>query len=217
MVLSEQVLYKNESYRLFLYENEHIFHPSEVGITSIWPSTEETYYESTIKIEKLNLILDSFAVRSTAVCPYVNGCAPVFLEEQGEMRTALYKNVNIELNYSGAIIIVKDFIDKYGFEDNYPCYCYKKVLELIFNEGCLITTIDHSRAMLKIRKNIDVGLRNPKVRKDSRCINRFIKSSFIGEYWSKNTTELKSSKTKTKKLTRFRSFLFRKKVEDKIG
>lgn len=198
MMLREKLIYKDETYQIYLYE-EDIFHPSEVGITSVWPSTESLNYEGIYNVDNFNLILHSFTVQSDGAFPDVNGCSPKFLDSDGNKNTVVYEEVSLPLSYSGAIIIAKDFIDKYGFEEDYPCYCYKTVIELIFSEGSLITTIDHSKAMLKIRKNIDAGLRDPKVKKDERCINRFIKSSFVGEYWYKRSHKLRKFFFKTNK------------------
>lgn len=184
----EQVLYKGENYHLYLAEKEYIYNPMDSFVHMVWPSTDSIEYENAYRIDERNIILESALIRtntSNISFTEINSISPKVIED-GNIRTVRYDNINLPLNYTGALIILKDFIDKYGFEIDYPCYCYRNVIELIFNDGCLITTIDHSRAMLKIRKNIDAGLRNPKVKKDIKCINRFIKSSFIGEYKKKN-------------------------------
>lgn len=84
--------------------------------------------------------------------------------------------------YWGGIVIGKDLGNTFEFTNDYPCYCYEKVIELIFNEGKLITTADHSKAMNRIRLNIKKGLRSLKNQQDLICINKFLRSSFIKKY-----------------------------------
>ncbi|BCN31430.1 hypothetical protein [Anaeromicropila herbilytica] len=182
-MLYEKILYKGEEYQLYLFEKEYIYHPSEAGVRSIWPATEPLEYENSYRIDERNLILQSVFINANTntIIDDIKGYSPKVTHE-GDNQKICFENIDIPLDYSGAMIIRKDFIDKYGYEEEYPCFCYKVVIELVFNEGCLITAIDHSRAMLKIRKNIDAGLRDPKVKRDKKCINNFINSSFIGEY-----------------------------------
>lgn len=91
-------------------------------------------------------------------------------------------DLKIGLTYSGGIIIARDFVESYGNFEEYPCYCYKRVFELIFEDGRLVTSIDHSKAMTRIRKNIEKGLRDIRSKKDYKCIQRFIKESFVKNY-----------------------------------
>lgn len=84
--------------------------------------------------------------------------------------------------YRGGIVIGCTLSNTFEFTNDYPCYCYEKVIELIFNEGKLITTADHSKAMDRVRKNIEKGLRSLKNQKDLICINKFLRSSFIKKY-----------------------------------
>jgi len=95
-----------------------------------------------------------------------------------------YYDINQPLHYTGSITIADDFVKDYSMNDTgqAPCFCYKCILELIFEDGILITTIDHSRDMLRIRKNIELGLRSLSKKRDFRCIEHFIKSTFIGNY-----------------------------------
>ena len=46
----------------------------------------------------------------------------------------------------------------------------------------MITTIDHSKAMLRVRKNIDKGYRDLGKFRDRKCIDQFIRTSLLGTY-----------------------------------
>lgn len=89
---------------------------------------------------------------------------------------------NMPVYFRGGIVIGKGLENTFHFEENYPCYCYETVIELIFNEGKLITTIDHSKAMDRIRKNIEKGLRNLDNEIDLASINKFLRKSFVKKY-----------------------------------
>ncbi|MFA9465741.1 MAG: hypothetical protein ACERKN_15785 [Velocimicrobium sp.] len=89
-------------------------------------------------------------------------------------------------NYQGGIVIAKDVINAFDFNDKYPCYCYQIVLELIMSEGKVITTINHSRAMHRIRMNIEKGLRSLDNEMDLACINKFLRATFVKKYAGRN-------------------------------
>lgn len=177
---NEIINYKNQNYILCMSENI-LFHPSKYNISPVW-STSDFEYESTYKVEEYKLLLQSFKVKTDSGYPKINNISPRLLESGDSFDFMEYKDIFEPLDYTGAVVIVNEFMHDYGFFDYYPCYCYKNVFELIFAEGVLVTTINHNRAMNKIRKNIDAGLRNPKNKTDNRCINRFIKYSLVGDY-----------------------------------
>lgn len=84
------------------------------------------------------------------------------------------------IKYSGGILIVKGLLEEYrDYED---MFSYETVLELIFKDGCLITTVDHSKAVLRIRRNLERGLRNMNNSKDRRCIQKFMHRTVICDY-----------------------------------
>jgi hypothetical protein len=84
------------------------------------------------------------------------------------------------VRYSGGILIVKDCLEEYAeYED---MYSYKTVLELIFKDGCLMTSVDHSKAVLRIRKNLEQGLRNLNRGRDRHCIYTFMHRTVICDY-----------------------------------
>lgn len=84
------------------------------------------------------------------------------------------------MKYSGGILIVKGLLEEYAeYED---MFSYETVLELIFKNGCLITTVDHSKAVLRIQRNLERGLRSLTSARDRICIQRFINRTVICDY-----------------------------------
>ena len=99
--------------------------------------------------------------RKTIVINEINGVFPEIIEPKGlidvfnEYRILHYNNLNYTLNYTGAIIIVKDFINKYitgpyAFLSISP-FCYKEIIKLNFMNGILTNTKDLSNYGIKIR------------------------------------------------------------------
>lgn len=84
------------------------------------------------------------------------------------------------VNYSGGVLILRGLLEEYAeYED---LFSYETVLELIFRDGCLITTVDHSKAGLRIRRNLERGLRSMNSARDRLCIRRFILQTVICDY-----------------------------------
>lgn len=82
--------------------------------------------------------------------------------------------------YSGGILLVKGILPEYEvYED---MFSYETVLELIFRDGCLITTVDHSKAVLRVRKNLEHGLRSMNSVRDRHSIRVFLHRMVICDY-----------------------------------
>lgn len=181
------IIYKGEEYQLLLFEGSAVFNPRSFGISPVWPKSSKFEYFSTCIVEDFNLKVKDFCFTSDGSCPVINGVEAVVSETFNGIASRKYFNINMPLDYTGALVIAKKFLGDYGNEKDFPCYCYQNVIELIFKDGVLVTTIDHRKAMAKIRKNIDKGLRDINIKKDYKCIKKFVKKSLVGEYFQSAT------------------------------
>jgi hypothetical protein len=182
MKLFEELVYKEEKYSLILSEEDEIFLPSLFSLKRIWSNFSELDYIATYTIDNYKLLLQSIIVPDNESSPIIRGVKPLKLKSDSFNQDYLeYQSLLEPLSYSGGIVIAKDILWN-SEEEICPCYCYQSVIELIFVNGTLVTSIDHSKAMIKIRKNIDKGLRDIHKKRDAKCINRFIKDSLVGEY-----------------------------------
>ncbi len=176
---------KGEQFEVLNCENQFIFHPVVLGISPVWKMNSPYDFDLRMELDNYKISLRQMWVHSDCVMPIVNEVVPKYgaLEKK---EGVLYNNLDIPIQYTGAILMAHTLVNDYGVHiiegQKYPCYCYKVVYEYVFENGILITTIDHSRAMLRIRKNIDLGYRNLNKKRDMRCIQQFVKSSFIGNY-----------------------------------
>lgn len=181
------IIIDKERYEILANEQTYVFHPEYFGISPIWTNDSNFRYKCLFELTDHQLYLKSFQVTSDRGYPIINNVKPEVCNLENGFETVLYININEPLNYSGAIMfansLVKDYRLPYRMDlYNPPCFSYKFVGELIFEEGKLITSVNHNKAMRRIRKNIDLGLRSLDKKQDIKCIKKFIKDSFIGDY-----------------------------------
>jgi len=177
--------YKGEEYVVLNCEKQHIIHPVVFGILPVWRDSSPFEYRMKLQLESYKLSLKDFWVYVDCALPVINGAAPR-IGTCGETSGYEYQHMNVPILYSGAVLAARTLVNDYGIEreegECAPCFCYKEVYELIFDHGILITTIDHSRDMKRVRKNIDLGYRDWNKKRDQRCIRHFIKNSMVGDY-----------------------------------
>ena len=88
-----------------------------------------------------------------------------------------YKNINIFMEYTGKILIGKDFIREYYIHMGYQrAWAYEVLEELLFDNGKLVKTIDHSEMAKKLRKELED--KPEEIKKISDNIPLFVDESF---------------------------------------
>jgi hypothetical protein len=181
------IIINKERYEILASEHSYVFHPEYFGISPTWTNDSNFRYKCLFELEDHQLYLKSFQVTCDRGYPIINSVKPEVCNLEHGFETVQYININEPMEYSGAIMfansLVKDYRLPYHMDlYNPPCFSYKFVGELIFDEGKLITSVNHNKAMRRIRKNIDLGLRSLDKKQDINCIKKFIKVSFIGDY-----------------------------------
>ena len=197
------IIINKERYEILASEHLYIFHPEYFGISPTWANDSNFQYKCLFELKDHQLYLKSFQVTSDRGYPVINDVKPEIVSSNQELETVQYINVNEPIEYSGAIMfansLVKDYRIQYHLDMNNPlCFSYKFVGELIFEEGRLITSVNHNKAMRRIRRNIDLGLRSLDKKQDVKCIIKFIKVSFIGDYQPQEKKKKRNGKEKLK-------------------
>lgn len=165
MNIIQQIKYMNKDYNILHSEQEFIIHPAAVGILPVSKSALQCSFQSEFHIEDYQLFLDRIILYP------------------GEAGEKLYEFQDYSVSYNGAVLIGANLVKEYILKGSKPaCFSYQNVTELVFEEGNLITNVDQSKAMLRIRKNIDMNLRSLNRGRDVRCIKRFMNSAFVGDY-----------------------------------
>lgn len=170
-MIEQKILYLDKTYTILSAEQEYIIHPAALGIIPISADALQYSYTCNYQINDYQLFLN------TIVLYYPND-----KNTDGPL-TQEYSLNHFAVSYNGAILIGSDLTKEYRMKDNQiTCFSYKNVYELVFDDGNLVTTVDQSKAMLKIRRNIDLGLRSLAKGRDKRVITRFLNSSLVGDY-----------------------------------
>ncbi len=87
--------------------------------------------------------------------PVINGVKPNAAQQKFKLFNNYYCDLNYRIDYTGGLLLANDFIqDLYVHMGFHPAWKYKKVIELIFEDGVLIKELDHSEKMAKFRTQI---------------------------------------------------------------
>ncbi len=182
---NDTLLFEGNFYQLTGVEQE-IYTPDLFRIAPTWEKDKDFQYISVYEIKEHQLYLKNMTISSDRGFPVINDVKPQSVYHENSLDTVLYEGLMEKLNYTGGVLVGCDYIKNYNTKGDMPYFSYGKLYELIFEDGILTTTVDHSKGMLRIRKNIDLGLRNLEKERDRKCIKHFLKTSFVGEYLHPN-------------------------------
>jgi hypothetical protein len=167
--------YKNTEYTILAAEQECIIHPIALGYLPYSSASLQCSFSSHFIIQDYQLLLSRLDI-VTNEAMNLGG-----MHMEGYARKHSFEEFPV--SYNGTILIGANIVKEYYLNGNSPAYfSYQKLIELVFENGILITTVDQSRAMLRIRKNLELGLRSIDNKRDKRCINRFMNSVLVGDY-----------------------------------
>ncbi|HWT75520.1 MAG TPA: hypothetical protein VN258_12510 [Mobilitalea sp.] len=166
MNFEQHLAYHNKDYKIIHSEQEFIVHPAAFNLLPLTKASLQCSFSSNFHIENYRLYLDKITL---------------FPGEAGEKQVTFH---NCAISYNGAILIGDNMIREYNLKGRPACFSYQNVIELVFEDGVLITSVDQSKAMLRIRKNLELSMRNLTRGRDQRCILRFMNSAFVGDYRS---------------------------------
>ena len=205
----DTIIYNQERYSITAETDSIDFDPWEYGLepesicTACWSG-----YWCEYKITDSELYLHKLYIHNKGnEYPKLNGKrVKMFPRFMRSLFHRVYKP-KIHMQYTGKILLGKDFIDEYyihmGFQRPYS---YRTLIELVFSEGRLIECIDHSQAAERIRESIDTSKRNWEMGDDSTV--KFVSEAFSRDYktkawWLDEEQWVKEiEKEKTRDLTR---------------
>lgn len=172
-------------YELIGQTNEIDFNPRDYGLVPIMPHTaciRGYFYEAKLYDNKL-LITNLFINNKDNNYPKINNVKA--LDEKKERGFFSYYGINIELNYTGKLLLGSEFIPRYYINMGYKRpYAFKNLIIATFKNGSLLHTEDLSEKALEIRKEID---KDPKAyfEKERDDLEEYIKKSFSLEIEAK--------------------------------
>ena len=179
--VGDSFIYKGDDYSIGAISEPIQFNPLEYGIkpvaccTACWNGYWCDYH-----ISKEGIILENLYINAKDnYYPEINNVSP---EREGKksflyMGHHLYKNINIFMEYTGKILIGKDFINEYYIHMGYQrAWAYEVLEEVIFDKGKLIKTVDHSEMAKKLR--LDLENKAERFQKTNDNLRLFVEESF---------------------------------------
>lgn len=179
---------KDENTYVVLKCEDSPYLPADLKISPTWEKDKQFQYSGNMEVEDYKLYLKDLSVFCDRGFPEIGNVAPKLTEISYGITNACYEDIHVPLIYTGGMIIGRGYLKDYDkgmiCSGRYyePVYCYETLLELIFQDGRLVTEIDHSKAMKRIRKNLELELRSLDKERDVKCIRHFINTSFVGDY-----------------------------------
>ncbi|MDE7422751.1 MAG: hypothetical protein K2N51_03530 [Lachnospiraceae bacterium] len=179
--VGDRFIYKGDNYSIVAISNPIQFNPLDYGINPVaccsacWNGYWCDYHISMKGIMLQNLYINS----ENDYYPEINNVNPEKEDKKSfqYMGHHLYRNINIFMEYTGKILIGKGFINKYYIHMGYQrAWAYEVLEELVFDNGKLVKTVDHSEMAKKLRKELEN--RPEEIKKISDNIPLFVEESF---------------------------------------
>lgn len=179
--VGDRFIYKGDDYSIVAISEPIQFNPLDYGIkpvaccTACWNGYWCDYHISAEGIILENLYINA----EDDYYPEINNVSP---QKDGKksfeyMGHHLYRNLNIFMEYTGKILIGKGFINKYYIHMGYQrAWAYEVLEELVFDNGKLVRTVDHSEMAKKLRKEIEN--KAGEIKEESYNIPVFVEKSF---------------------------------------
>ena len=155
--------FNGDDYSIVAISTPIDFKPQDYGITPlpIFNACWDGYW-CEYEITKTEIILKNLYINShNDEYPEINGISPENDSQNKQnhfqyMGHHLYKNLNIKMNFTGKILIGKGFLKQYYIHMGYQrAWAYEVLEELVFENGMLIRTVDHSEKAKELREELD--------------------------------------------------------------
>jgi hypothetical protein len=165
--------FEGRPYRLVGVKGGKLFDPKQFGLKTVARSTAcQRGYQCRYTVEHDRLLLARLEISlgeyleifdtpfgptpggrfTLQVGPALNGVHPIKPNPKDSDHNNLYEELNMEIQYTGRILIAEGFIRELYVHMGYqPAWKYKTVLELTFEEGKLLRAYDVSGKMKAIR------------------------------------------------------------------
>ena len=187
--LHDQFLVEGELHRVAGISGEGLFDPQAHGLrpvpwnTACWRGYVTTYAlrDSRLVVRELELNLSTpHGDRSKpVVAPPLHGVEARRSPEPYGFEY-VYEDLRMPLTYTGGLLLARGVLDDlYVHMGFHPAWKYRKVLELIFEEGRLIETHDVSRRIGQLRKAM---VSSPLGPDREQAVTDWIESSFQLDY-----------------------------------
>ena len=166
--LDDRFLYKGTCYSVAGISEGELFDPEilslkpESSCTACWRGFVVQYgiANSRLVVDELeiNLFEECDEPFRDTVGPQINGASPAMQKDEFSMFNNHYFGLEYHLDYTGGLLLADGFISGlYVHMGFHPAWKYRRVVELIFENGVLTKSTDRSAAMETLRRRILTG------------------------------------------------------------
>lgn len=163
--MDDNFLYNDVDFSISGISEGELFNPNILNLNPVSTCTacwrgyvarfSLSYSILVLKNLEINLFRDDRGNLREKTGPVINGVKPNSSQQKFNLFNNYYCDLNYRIDYTGGLLLANDFIqDLYVHMGFHPAWKYKKVIELIFEDGVLIKELDHSAKMAKFRKQI---------------------------------------------------------------
>ena len=185
--------YKDRSYTLVATEPKLKFDPEEYGFQPEMISTASwDGYWSTYKIDDEHLVFDELTIKdANNNYPKINDVEPQIdnvvspKDNKEHPFKAVYKNINLPIDFTGKILLGDKFINEYYVHMGYQsAWAYEDLIEFTFIRGKMLDKKDLSEFAEKMRESMK---KDPQLTKDlmKGKTEEFINKKFSKKYEDK--------------------------------
>lgn len=155
--IGDHYTYDGNEYTVVTMSESIPFHPADYGIFPGYVCTacaRGYWCHYTIKDDSI-FLKDLYVNSAEDYYPAINGVLPNRVTEyeyEDYMGHRRYAGINLKIPYTGKILIGDGFLDEYYVHMGFQSFwAYKKLIELVFENGKLIESNDQSRIAAAVR------------------------------------------------------------------
>jgi hypothetical protein len=192
--ISDLFRYESDTYDLAGISGGRLFEPQDINLTAYPPNTAcWRGYQAIYAILDSRLVLADLKINlreginpdKSITGPEIHGIIPFQPVEEHGFFNNHYLELNIQLDFSGGLLIVNDFISKLSVHMGFhPAWKFRTVIGLIFEYGEIKRRSDKSEEMAKIRKGKIQAMKQKKTNDptDDGTLREFIDQAFDRSY-----------------------------------
>ena len=187
--LHDQFIVEGESYSIAGVSGYGLFDPETHGLHPVsWNTACWRGYVTTYALQEKYLVIRELELNLSP--PHHDGSDPVTAPPLYGVKARhspepfgfeyVYEDVGMPLAYTGGLLLARGFIDDLHLHMGFhPAWKYRKVMELIFEEGRIIETHDVSRRIARLRKTMISAPASPH---QEQAVLDWIESTFQLDY-----------------------------------
>lgn len=191
--MSDGFLLNDTKFSVAGINGKGLFNPEQFGLhpvgtcTACWRGYVCLYSlkDDKLLLDELELSLVDFNGQEVAstVGPAINGVEPSVPKNEHAIFNNIYKNLNLNINFTGGLLIGREFIrELYVHMGFHPAWKYREVFELVFEEGILREKRDMSKAMQEFRETMAKYPLRPGFEASEEMLKAWIESTFSLDY-----------------------------------